>query len=155
MNRYTTLKRGGFLKRKTPMKRISTRRRKQRSRYSRQEEACLIAHPFDQVWIAVHGLSEALVIEVDGFVTIEGRLMKCPRSDQVHHRNKCCHGRLTDERWWMATSRESHERIEHRKAWAREEGYLLPIQADADGKWGEGNQALTTPELLASKERKP
>ena len=136
---------------RTPMNRVSSKRRKQRAQYTQQAEAYLIAHPFDQIWIARNGLEESLVIEVSGYVIVAGRLCHCPRSDQVHHRNKRDGERLTDERWWMATAFESHQFVEANKNWARQHGYLLPIQADADGKWGDGNQALTTPELMEAK----
>ena len=141
------------MKRHTPMNRISPKRRQQRGQYARKREEYLIVHPYDQVWIARNGLDEALVIEVSGFVRINGTLCHCPRSDQIHHRNKGRRDRLNDERWWMATSIASHDFIEHNKEQAREEGFLLPIQADADGKWGDGNQALPTPEFMEAKRR--
>jgi hypothetical protein len=73
------------------------------------------------------------------------------RAREVHHRNKGRGARLNDQRWWMAASRQAHDNTENHKTWARAEGYLLPIQADAEGRWGDGNQALTTPELMESK----
>lgn len=99
------------------------------------------------VYIARTGLDEQEVIAKNG--RIGGFWV--PRSTQVHHRAKRNGDRLNDERWWMAVCRESHDDVEKNKGWAREEGYLLPIQADADGRWGAGNQALETPALMTSK----
>jgi hypothetical protein len=149
MLRKTPMKRGGFLRRTSMLSTASRSRKAQRVQYGRKAAEYLIAHPFDQIWIALRSLDEYLVIAVDGFVLVKGQLCRCPRSDQIHHRNKRNGERLTDERWWIATSRGSHEVVEQRKDWAREVGLLLPIQADPDGRWGDGNQALTTPELMA------
>lgn len=131
--------------------RVKPERAAQKRRYNEQRDRYLAEHPFDMIWIAVAGMREEDVIATDGFYRRAGVARRVPRSTQVHHRNKNRKDRLTDERWWMATSTDSHENVENHKDWAREEGYLLPIQADADGRWGSGNQALETPALMTSK----
>lgn len=137
---------------RTRIKPISSKRSNERSQYRKQVKYYLEAHPYDQIWIAIRGLDESAVIDAGGWYCDKDSINKrVPRSNQIHHRNKGRGERLLDVRWWMATSNFSHEQVEFNKSWAREEGYLLPIQADADGKWGSGNQALTTPELLKSK----
>ncbi len=110
------------------------------------------------VAIARFGLDEAEVIALgrgcSAWVTVPaagGGDFMIGRSDQIHHRNKGRGARLNDERWWMATALTSHDYVEDHKEWARAEGYLLPFQADADGRWGDGNQALETPALMVSK----
>ncbi len=126
----------------------------QRRRYAKQREIYLLDHPFDMIWIALNGLDEKLVIEANGYVRIGGLSRRAPRSTQIHHRNKCDGDRLLDERFWITSSDATHTQVELRKSWAREEGFLLPIQADANGAWGSGNQGLETPAFMASKIRK-
>ncbi len=154
LKRYSPLKRSGkpLARRKRP-KRIKPERAAERAQYRKRKEAFISSHPFDQIWIATRGLSEGEVIAADGWALVFGVQRRAPRSNQIHHRNKAIGARLLDERWWMATSYFSHEGVEAKKDWARGEGYLLPIQADAEGRWGDGNQALETPALMKSKER--
>ncbi len=148
-----------MIKRKSRPKPITDERAKERREYRKKIEAYLLAHPFDQVKIAICGFDEQEVIAhgigLNRFnaqgIFFQGQLIRC--SNQIHHRNKCRRARLLDERWWMATARESHDYIENHLTWARAEGYSLPIQADAEGKWGAGNQALETPDLMLSKLR--
>lgn len=148
LTRRTPLKRSGNLRRST------SKRRTERAQYSRAKIEFLSRHPFDQIYIAYNRLDEVDIIANGGYwKDAFGRLQHAPTSNQIHHRNKCRHGRLNDERWWMATSSAYHERVENCKEWARSYGFLLPIQADEDGKWGAGQQALTTPELLAARAR--
>ena len=143
LKRYTPLRRSGYVRH------ASSHRQEERTRYAHQRLAYLEAHPFCQLTIARLGLEERLVVALGGISS--GWIV--PRATEIHHRNKGRGARLLDERWWMAVSASSHEGLEANKGWARECGYLLPIQADADGKWGAGNAALPTPELLRSKER--
>jgi len=134
-----------------PIPRSTPKRASERAKYRRQIAVYLEAHPFDQIFIAMHGLHEATIIANMGCYRVGHRVFQVPRSDQIHHRNKGRGARLLDERWWMATSGWSHELVEAKKDWAREQGYLLPIQADADGRWGADIQALTTPALMIRK----
>lgn len=136
---------------RTKLRPVSKRRSTERKDYNRLKAEYLEAHPFDQIYIAIRGLNEDTIIRSDGYFQENGRRYRVARSDQIHHRNKGRGRRLNDTRWWMATSRLSHDLVEDNKEWAREEGYLLPIQADAEGGWGDGNQALETPALMLVK----
>ena len=127
------------------MKRRSAKRARQTGIYVREEEKFLEAHPFCQAWIFNERLDERFVLASGGIV--EGVMV--PRSTEVHHRNKKDGDRLLDQRWWLAVCRTQHDWIENHKNLARESGLLLPIQADKDGKWGSGNQGLTTEQLMA------
>jgi hypothetical protein len=173
MKRRTELKRKSYLKRSSPkwrakksaktcaprisFKRITPERAAERREYADLRERYLREHPICQIWIAEHGLDEAALLrELDlghgstlGAAYYSGE--RVPFANQIHHRNKCRGARLTDERWIMSVSQKWHDEVEGKKGWARERGYLLPIQADAEGRWGAGNQALTTPELMASR----
>jgi hypothetical protein len=55
----------------------------------------------------------------------------------------------------MSACREEHDWVEDHKDVARAFGLLLPIQADADGRWGAGNHGVETPALMAKKARRP
>ncbi len=126
--------------------RITDERAAQRRLYNLRRLRYLAEHPFCQIVIACRGLDEAAVIAGKGWVSG----FKVPRANQIHHRNKARHERLLDERWWMSASVDGHNYVEMHKRWARENGFLLPMQADADGRWGSGNQALETPAFMAS-----
>ena len=141
------------MKPRRPIPRQSSRRKVEQRQYAKQRAAYLIAHPYCQAWIAMHGMDENDVVANSGYQKYCDYGHLVPRSTSIHHRNKRTGSRLLDERWWMAVCDYSHHEIEERKEWARQEGYLLPIQADKDGRWGAVNQALTTPELMASKIR--
>lgn len=168
MKRRTGLqRRGAFLKRNSPLKRggkfarksasiarVTPERADERREYNRLREEYLRAHPYCQIWIAERGLDEAEVIATLGYATTGFSFWKgerVPLSTQIHHRNKCRRARLTDFRFVMAASQKWHDEVENRKSWARDRGYLFPIQADENGRWGAGNQGLTTPELMASR----
>lgn len=136
------------------MRRVSKRRAKERRGYRTQEEIYLGLHPFDMIVIAMLGMKEETVIANGGQYDLDGQRKIVPRSTQVHHRNKARGARLNDERWWMATSGESHDLVEHNKGWGRWEGYLLPMNANPDGQWPSGNgiaTAWTTDQLMYRK----
>jgi hypothetical protein len=130
--------------------RISDRRKGQRAMYRKDRLEYLREHPFCQIFIFRHRLSEKQVIEENGFV--EG--LKVPRSTQIHHRNKADGERLLNKKFWMASSFREHDIVESNKAEARRLGLLLPVQADKSGRWGDDQQALTTDELLAVRVRR-
>lgn len=154
IQRRHPLKRSTKPLKRTPLKRkfyriprISERRRKQRAEYAPGRLAYLQAHPFCQIWIARHGFDEARVIADDGW-TPEGR---APAADQIHHRNKGYGARLTDQRWWMSACLREHEWVEGAKDQARALGFLLPMEADANGRSPGGAQALETPAFMAAR----
>lgn len=147
LRRHTSIKRGGRLRSR------STKHAALDRDYTRRKAAYLAAHPFCQIFIARHELDEEHVIRNGGTITAAGPngpvAITVPRSDQIHHRNKRTGDRKNDERWWLAACFEEHEWVERHKDVARALGLLLPIQADEDGRWGDGNAAQPTPEYLA------
>lgn len=124
--------------------RISKHRSSQRQTYTKNRTSYLREHPYCMIFIFRHQLNEEDVIANYGYSG--GR--KVPRSNQIHHRGKSVGEMLNDERWWMACSFPEHDWVENHKNIARELGLLLPIQANSEGRWGAGNQAWTTPELM-------
>ena len=153
IERRTPLKRTGFKRKPIDFSKrispISDRRATERRMYNRDRGEYLREHPYCQVFIYRHALSEELVIRGSGFQNG----FKVPRSTQVHHRNKANGSRLLDKRWWMAAAFEQHQWVEDNKEEARKLGLLLPIQADKDGRWGADQQAVTTRELLDTRHR--
>ena len=156
------LKRSGFLRRKKPMNRISRRRRAERAVYNPRKAAFFREHPFCMFWLMQRGISPEEEREIVhtyrhecgilGRFTINGETP--PLATQLHHRNKGRGERLIDMRWCMTTTDAAHDWIEDHKTWAREEGYLLPLEADEDGKLPNGTTCLTTTELMAEKAAK-
>lgn len=123
--RKTPLKRGGWLRKASP------KRAKQLREYSTARKVFLAAHPICQVWLAENGWEELGSYQYGSMrygITL-GMLLHynfaAPFSTEVHHKNKRRGAMLLDQAFWMAVSREAHERIESNKAWAREKGYLL------------------------------
>ena len=155
------------MKPRTPIAKISDRRAAERRQYAKARARYLADHPVCELWLYENGwrlipsciglgIAYEFACSAGGMITLWPRDLLshgAPRSSEIHHRAKSHGKRLLDERWWMAVCRASHDKIENNKSWARSEGYLLPIQSDADGRWGQGNQALTTPELMAAKVR--
>lgn len=155
------LKRGEALRRYKRMPRVSRRRRKECASYPDFRRRQMRLHPFCQLWLIERGIGpdmERRIVAayhdecgVLGRFTVDGEVP--PLSVEIHHRNKARGERLTDERWTMCVSREAHERIEANKDWARDQGYLLPFEADADGRTPGGEQGLTTEELMKKNAR--
>jgi hypothetical protein len=138
------------MRRATRISPISAAKAKESAEYRRKAAWYLARHPYCQLVIFLLGLDEGAVINNRGLLAIEGRRVLVPPADDVHHRNKrCSERRLLDERFWISASRGVHDWVEAHKDLARELGLLLPIQADEDGRWGDGNVGLHTPELLA------
>ena len=126
--------------------------------YAKDRAEYLAAHPFCQIFMARNRINERDVLDLYsgwdssmGYIPYRG--FRIPFANQIHHRNKAHGERLLDKRWWMACCREEHEWVENHKSEARRMTLLLPIQADKEGNWGAGQQALTTPELLNSLSR--
>lgn len=153
------LRRTGWLRRKKPMARVSERRRRQRAAYGPAEKAHLDAHPFCQLTIAYCRFDEAAVLRRGAGLNasncqglfFQGVLI--PIATEVHHRNKAREERLADPRWMASASRRMHDWVENHKDQARAEGYLLPLEADKDGRLPNGSQCLTTDQWLAARAR--
>lgn len=142
---------------RTRINRVSAKRAEQNCKYIVAREGFLRLHPVCQIWICEKQYDESEVVAAyhAGQRTFRGELM--PQATQIHHRNKRHGERLLDERWWMAVCRANHERVEANKSWARDKGYLLPINADDDGKVCYGineYQFATTAEAMARFKRK-
>ena len=127
------------------MRRVSKVRARQRRAYGEARKRYLAEHPYCQITIFLHSLDEADTIKNGGHSS-KGIII--PKATQIHHRNKCNGPRLLDERWWISSCDDEHWHVENHKDWARQNGLLVPIQADPDGRWGAGNQALQTSDLL-------
>lgn len=95
--------------------------------------------------ICLAGADEAQVIANHG----SWQRQDLPRSTEIHHRNKTRGERKLDERFWMAASRYYHDQVEHELAKARQDGFVLPFEADQDGRLPDGTVCPTTPELMA------
>lgn len=158
LKRYTPLRSSGPIKRKASIKRsgnhlraVAEGKRAARLEYCRQAAIYLREHPFCQIYIARHELREDLVVAGDG----RHRGHVVPRATTIHHRNKrWTEERLLDKRWWMSASIPQHDWVENNKDTARALGYLLPMQADENGRWGDGNQAVETPEFMRNHARR-
>lgn len=120
------------------MRRERPERTAQRLEYYERRRVYLKAHPYCQIFIEVHRMNEESVIKGNGtapgtFVPLPWApivpecptmLIRVPRSEVIHHRNKRRGKRLNDESEWMAASRHWHDCVEEYKSWARELGLL-------------------------------
>jgi len=93
------MKRGGPLKRKTPLRRVSKRRSEEMKEYSKKRTEFLTELPICEV------------------------CMKAKATD-VHH--KAGRGKhYLDDETWLSTCRSCHDRIHREPIWAREKGFLI------------------------------
>ena len=93
------MKRGGPLKRKTPLRRVSKRRSKEMKEYSTERAKFLEELPICEV------------------------CMKAKSTD-VHH--KAGRGKhYLDKDTWLSVCRSCHDKIHREPIWAREHGYLI------------------------------
>jgi hypothetical protein len=140
------MKRGGPLKRSTPLRRggrlnpISIRRQDELDLYCRLREIFLAEHPFCQWWLAETGFTEAQAIAGKGVIIeakdgavhasmpkdfVGGRILYVPAAREIHHKAKRRGKMLNDTSFWMAVSVTGHDWIEQHKDEARRKGYLL------------------------------
>lgn len=110
---------------RTPLRRISARRLEETRWYHYRRRQFLLAHPYCQVWLAEHGIAEDVAQRQRGRVQFDGAIVSVPLATEIHHQNKRRGVDLLEQRYWMAVSRDAHERIEGNKAWARAQGFLL------------------------------
>jgi hypothetical protein len=99
---------------RTPLKRVSTKRSKELKEYSKLRKAYLEAHPYCEVYMAEYGLE------------YKGGPVDAPKATDIHHRRGRWGSRLNDTRYWLAVCRAMHEDIHNDPKWAYEQGYLLP-----------------------------
>lgn len=107
------------LKRKTPLRRMSKRRQSEYREYMKLRELFLWRHPRCQLWLLEHQVDER-----DPYQMIIAIANGCPLSTEIHHVNGRNGKNYLDTSTWLAVCRESHERIEQNKSWARANGYL-------------------------------
>lgn len=138
--RKTPLARGNSQLKRTPLRRVSKTRASELRRYSEQRKRFLAEHPVCEVWLAENGWrwrtynaelgalyerTYAPYYLVDSNAVYFLRHKGAPAATEVHHRAKRRRAMLLNESFWLAVSRENHERIENHKSWAREKGFLL------------------------------
>jgi len=106
---------------RTPIKKVKSKRAKELREYSKLREAYLAAHPHCQATIRLNGLNEAEVIERHGHY---GTGFMVPLATEIHHVGKRYGSRLNDTAKWLAVCRTMHIAIEQDKTWARTNGLL-------------------------------
>lgn len=120
-----------MIKRTKPLRRVSKKRAKQLREYAKLRIDYLAAHPICEVWLRLNGWQEihiAVWSRVGGGPHVfaeELFRVGAPRAIEIHHMNKRRAAMILNTSYWLAVSRENHERIENNKAWARREGFLL------------------------------
>lgn len=122
------------MKPRKPIKRVSDKRRKQMGEYMKVRNEYLRQHPYCEVWLAEHGVSEEQVIADDGYAEIvvscptgcltQSRMVKVPRSTEVHHVAGRIGKLLCDADNFLAVCRDSHNMIHRMPSWARQNGFL-------------------------------
>lgn len=122
--RKKPLKRSSKPLKRTPLKKVSSKRQKDMRTYSALRKKHLSAHPYCQVTIRLLGLNEQDVIAEQGwYKDVWGRTVKCPLAEDIHHRA----GRganYLDENTWLAVCREKHVWIHHHASEARKMNLL-------------------------------
>lgn len=134
IQRRSPLRRGTASLKRTPIRRVSTKRAKQLREYATRRDRYLAENPICEVWLRENGWQKkgaGLYEKTVGAVTVEiaadalSENVHAPASAEIHHVNKRRGAMLNDENHWLAVCRKNHERIENDKAWARREGFLL------------------------------
>lgn len=125
IKRKTPLKKGGFsqLKKRKPMRQRSKKRSKQEREYQKVRAVFLAEHPFCKVCQDM-GIKNGEVFYYEplfGAVTLASPM---PATD-VHHMGRREGKWLTDVRFFLPVCRPHHDFIERHGDWAREHGYLL------------------------------
>jgi hypothetical protein len=108
---------------RTPIRKVSTKRSKELREYSKLRKEYLALHCYCQATIKLEGFDEAEVIANGGRVLAD-TVIVVPRATEIHHVKKRYGSRLNDTSGWLAVSRELHEKIEREKSWARKNGLL-------------------------------
>lgn len=99
---------------RTPLKRVSSKRSKELREYAKLRKAYLEAHPYCEVFLADFG------------VKYKGKPLDMPLATDIHHRKGRWGRRLNDTEYWLAVCRASHKRIHRYPKWAYQRGYMLP-----------------------------
>jgi len=118
--------RKAYLKRKTPLRRISKKRSKALRIYTQSRRDFLNKHPYCQVSLALLDLNEQHVINACGLaVDLYGKVFRVPSSQDIHHKAGRAGTNFLDRNTWLAVCRENHERIHANPSWARSLGFLV------------------------------
>ena len=126
LKRKTPLFRGSTIRKMSPKRRIESRL------YYVKRLDFLEAHPFCQVWLDDHGMSQTEAEHFSGCSLGDPAGGAClgkspttiPRSTDIHHKAGRSGENYLDETTWMAVSRQNHDKIHKHPKWARERGYL-------------------------------
>lgn len=111
---------------RTPLKRVSSKRAKELREYAKLRKAFLEEHPYCQVWMQEF-FTPNWVELVGPFVHDADVLNRiAPRSTEIHHVRGRWGKRLNDTTHWLAVCPASHDKIHNDPAWAYERGYLKP-----------------------------
>jgi hypothetical protein len=119
------LKRSGKPLKRSRMRSVSKGRAKQLREYSVKRRAFLKAHPWCQIWLRRHYMTEEHANAYNGWFAIMANLVRCPRSCDVHHSKGRTGKNYLDETTWVAASREEHEWAHRHPSQARALGLLV------------------------------
>lgn len=117
--------------RRTPLRKVSSKRSRELREYSKKRKAFLIAHPFCQVWLDRNDIADlGQWIYRDrrkGYVYSDLSILalKPDLACDIHHKAGRTGWRLNDESQWLAVSREAHEWIHANPSEARRRGWLV------------------------------
>jgi hypothetical protein len=107
--------------RRTPLKRVSKKRKADMATYSRLRKEFLAQWPVCFVWWR-ENMAHLMSYDVLCISVVRGARNPCPATD-VHHAKKRGKHYL-DVSSWLALSRENHQRIHDNPSWARANGLL-------------------------------
>jgi hypothetical protein len=103
------------LKRRTPLRKVSTKRAKQNREYTKRRKAFLARATYCEVnW--------ALLNEIG--VTLQFLARECPRATEIHHKAGRIGEAPNDESNWITVSREGHCWLHDHPSQARARGWL-------------------------------
>jgi hypothetical protein len=140
----TAIKRSSKPLKRTKLKAVSAKRRKEMAQYAILRDGFMKSHPMDGAWLILNGYSDEEIKDIQAVAVIalwEGRnppaiparkydLMAlhmlpqyCPRSEDCHHKLKRGKNYLNVDSW-LAVGRQIHQKIHDAPGWARSVGLL-------------------------------
>lgn len=126
-----TMQRTALPPRRTPIRKVSSKRSKELREYSKKRKAFLLDHPFCQVWLARNDITEMgdwfYRDSKSGQIYSDLTLLalRPDHACDIHHKAGRTGWRLNDETQWLAVSREAHEWIHANPSEARRRGWLV------------------------------
>ena len=110
---------------RTPLRRVSKKRGKQRRAYTDIRKEYLRENPWCQVCVKEHRQFNQSFNQVEIYEgPIKSETDAIRRSNQIHHVRKCYGELLNDTRWFLAVCTTCHRYIEEHLSWARDEKRL-------------------------------